>query len=201
MTAQFLSRDPVVDQTHQPYGYVGDNPLNAVDPSGLTMRCPTPNCVNMPTPTHATGSATSWTPQVRGARGCNQQLCWAWENNCAPVISAGGFCVSGSIYGGIGIHGSVCFASSHGHFGIAYGGGYGFGLGGGVSFGPFISNATCLQDLGGPFAEAGGGDELFSGNIQGGAGSQGPVWIGSAGIGLGATQGFVGATNTGIWQF
>jgi uncharacterized protein RhaS with RHS repeats len=34
-TAQFLSRDPLVDLTHQPYAYVGDNPLNGADPSGL----------------------------------------------------------------------------------------------------------------------------------------------------------------------
>jgi RHS repeat-associated protein len=34
-TAQFLSRDPLVPLTKQPYVYAGDNPLNATDPSGL----------------------------------------------------------------------------------------------------------------------------------------------------------------------
>src|SRR5438270_13516016 len=34
-TAQFLSRDPAVAATRSPYGYVGGNPLNATDPSGL----------------------------------------------------------------------------------------------------------------------------------------------------------------------
>src|ERR1700682_5920328 len=34
-TAQFISRDPAVAMTRQPYAYVGDNPLNATDPSGL----------------------------------------------------------------------------------------------------------------------------------------------------------------------
>jgi RHS repeat-associated protein len=34
-TGQFLSRDPVAAKTGQPYSYVGDNPLNATDPSGL----------------------------------------------------------------------------------------------------------------------------------------------------------------------
>jgi RHS repeat-associated protein len=34
-TAQFLSVDPAVDVTQQPYAYVGDNPLNQTDPSGL----------------------------------------------------------------------------------------------------------------------------------------------------------------------
>jgi uncharacterized protein RhaS with RHS repeats len=34
-TGQFLSRDPLVALTQSAYGYVGDNPLNATDPSGL----------------------------------------------------------------------------------------------------------------------------------------------------------------------
>lgn len=34
-TAQFLSRDPAVAVTRSAYGYVGDNPLNSKDPSGL----------------------------------------------------------------------------------------------------------------------------------------------------------------------
>lgn len=34
-TGQFLSRDPAVDITGQPYSYAGDDPANAVDPLGL----------------------------------------------------------------------------------------------------------------------------------------------------------------------
>jgi len=34
-TAQFLTRDPAVGMTRQAYSYVGGNPLNRVDPSGL----------------------------------------------------------------------------------------------------------------------------------------------------------------------
>jgi len=34
-TDQFLSVDPLVDQTGQPYEYVNDNPLNATDPLGV----------------------------------------------------------------------------------------------------------------------------------------------------------------------
>jgi RHS repeat-associated protein len=35
VTAQFLTVDPLVGQTNAPYGYTGDNPLNATDPTGL----------------------------------------------------------------------------------------------------------------------------------------------------------------------
>jgi len=34
-TGQFLSVDPLVDETGQPYAYTGDDPVNAVDPTGL----------------------------------------------------------------------------------------------------------------------------------------------------------------------
>ena len=34
-TAQFLSNDPLIALTHSPYGYVGGNPLNSADASGL----------------------------------------------------------------------------------------------------------------------------------------------------------------------
>jgi len=34
-TAQFLTRDPLVALTGSAYGYVGDNPLNGTDPTGL----------------------------------------------------------------------------------------------------------------------------------------------------------------------
>jgi RHS repeat-associated protein len=34
-TGQFLSRDPIETLTREPYGYVGGNPLNGTDPTGL----------------------------------------------------------------------------------------------------------------------------------------------------------------------
>lgn len=35
-TGTFLSRDPMVQQTHESYGYTGGNPLTRIDPLGLT---------------------------------------------------------------------------------------------------------------------------------------------------------------------
>jgi RHS repeat-associated protein len=37
MTGQFLSADPLVQETQQRYGYAGDDPLNASDPTGELM--------------------------------------------------------------------------------------------------------------------------------------------------------------------
>jgi hypothetical protein len=34
-TAQFVSVDPMVNETNQPYAYAGDDPVNGVDPMGL----------------------------------------------------------------------------------------------------------------------------------------------------------------------
>lgn len=38
-SGQFLTRDPLVAQTRSAYGYVSNNPTNAVDPSGLCPFC------------------------------------------------------------------------------------------------------------------------------------------------------------------
>jgi RHS repeat-associated protein len=39
VTGQFLSRDPMAAATRSVYGYTGDNPLNASDPSGIAAAC------------------------------------------------------------------------------------------------------------------------------------------------------------------
>lgn len=36
-TAQFITVDPALNGTHQPYAYVGNNPLTATDPTGLCV--------------------------------------------------------------------------------------------------------------------------------------------------------------------
>ncbi len=44
-TGQFLTRDPIEEQTHQPYSYARQNPLNLVDPSGLIGELTGGGCV------------------------------------------------------------------------------------------------------------------------------------------------------------
>ena len=36
-TGSFLSVDPLVQYTHVPYEYAGDDPVNAIDPNGLLV--------------------------------------------------------------------------------------------------------------------------------------------------------------------
>ncbi len=47
---QFLSVDPMVEQTNQPYAFVNDNPLNSTDPLGLCNRTPRGRCHKAPAP-------------------------------------------------------------------------------------------------------------------------------------------------------
>lgn len=47
-TEQFVSRDPLVAQTRQPYGYSGETPLNLSDPSGQETCCGGPVVVQVP---------------------------------------------------------------------------------------------------------------------------------------------------------
>jgi RHS repeat-associated protein len=45
-TGQFLSRDPLQELTRQPYSYAGDDPLNLVDPSGMSCSGLLPNPID-----------------------------------------------------------------------------------------------------------------------------------------------------------
>lgn len=44
-TGEFLSADPLLAATHEPYSYSGDNPLNFNDPTGLIFGLPSPSQV------------------------------------------------------------------------------------------------------------------------------------------------------------
>jgi RHS repeat-associated protein len=65
-TAQFLTVDPAVDQTQQPYAYASDDPLNAADPAGLSsfsfLGCAFGRCLALDT--HAGLQLATGSPQI-----------------------------------------------------------------------------------------------------------------------------------------
>ena len=78
VTTEFLSRDPAVATTRDPYGYAGGNPLNATDPSGLV--------------------ASDQLPPDEVAQ--IQQGCSGWSQS--SLCTAAFFCFSGDECHGIG---------------------------------------------------------------------------------------------------
>jgi RHS repeat-associated protein len=70
-TAQFISVDPIKAITQAPYTYVGDNPLNEVDPSGLIFGIPGTPSTNevVTTMTQAAGGVATAASVV--AAGCS----------------------------------------------------------------------------------------------------------------------------------
>ena len=88
--------------------------------------------------------------------------------------------------------------------GLTYSGGYGLGLGSSISIGIEASNASNLNELKGPFGEAGGGIGPVSGNVQLGQASKSTcgktIIVAYGGIGFSTPQGYVGANETGVWQ-
>ncbi len=85
-TAQFLTVDPVVDDTHSAYAYAGGDPANASDPSGLAKRPPvTPQ--QMQELCNETGSGCNGGPistQAASAMCANEGVC-----NIVGTYSAG----------------------------------------------------------------------------------------------------------------
>jgi len=54
-TGQFASVDPDIIETHQPFVYVGDDPTNSVDPSGLCVDTPSGHCNGVSTENVSSG--------------------------------------------------------------------------------------------------------------------------------------------------
>ncbi|HVC41140.1 MAG TPA: FG-GAP-like repeat-containing protein [Candidatus Saccharimonadales bacterium] len=203
-TSQFLSRDPKVETTRSPYAYVSGNPVNASDPSGLHVACGGVD--------NAGGANASYS----GIDSCANDLPWTgpipsdnmdgdWcitigNPNCQPLAPTVGICAGAGIFGGIGYDGSACFVVSGGfrHAAITLTGGAGLGLGGGGSFGPMVSNATCPQDLSGPFVSGGGGFGMLGGDTEFGLGQHGQL-VGQGMLGFGpSAYGYASANRTTV---
>jgi RHS repeat-associated protein len=68
-TGQFLSRDPADAATRSAYGYVGDNPLNGTDPSGLVGIPGTGYCIAIADPSCDNSGTQQWGGEVLAGAG------------------------------------------------------------------------------------------------------------------------------------
>lgn len=191
-TAQFLTRDPMVATTRSPYGYVGGNPLNGIDPSGNCGLWGSDTCL---------GDAAGWV-----------------NNNVVKPVSdfvnnnTFGWCIDGSAGAVVGVVGSGCVVFNAHSFGFTGTFGSGWELPGGASLttGPmFASGARNPEDLGNHFSYAGAtaGEVFPVGGFDGasGYGTCGQsvnTYNPSVGVGVNLPWPFSiheGDSNTWVW--
>jgi RHS repeat-associated protein len=180
-TAQFLSRDPIVATTREPYAYVSGNPLKSSDPSGLHVACGGVD---------NSGGGAGYS----GTDSCANDIPWTGP---LPSFTVGvsGICFSVGAFLIRGAMGSTCLVFGGGHVAITVTGGIGVGVGAGVSGGIEGANATCPSALQGTFIEAGGGLGPLAGNGQ--ISPDGKTAVGYGGFGVGTLgEGYAGATET-----
>ncbi len=185
-TGQFVSVDPLVDETGRPYAYTGDDPVNGVDPLGL--------------------SPWGWVAN---------QATKAWNDTGGKVVHAVathtiGLCLN--VSAGWGPYGTAsgCVALSGGHFTlVGAAGGGGSSPTASATLGLLISNASKPSDLRGPFAGGGGSADLgLSAGEEGSVGTGScnqTIWENQVTAGLGLDlpipfEGHGGATYTWTWS-
>jgi RHS repeat-associated protein len=173
-TDQFLSVDPLVDQTGQPYVFVNDDPLNAEDPLGLFCLW---SCVKH-------GLASGADAVVRAA-----------SKTVASFIPKGtgmamGACVGVGGGGGAGAKVSVCAgktANGKAFSSLTVGGGTSTG-GASVGVSLMFANAQSASQLGKKFTYVGGSagaGPSVSIELEHGTARNKNIWVVSSGIGFG----------------
>jgi hypothetical protein len=154
-TGQFLSVDPAVNVSGQPYSYVYDDPVNSTDPLGLGCGWGSPwDCVG-----EAAGAAANAVGTAVNAVGSAVNTAAGWvQQNTFLGHSTLRLCLSVDIAAGFGFNASVCVGESDlSQVGISVSGGPSFGLL--VSGGPSVSfsGACAFEQVGGPFWGVTGG--------------------------------------------
>ena len=126
-TGEFLTVDPLVAATGQPFSYAGNDPVNASDPSGLE--------------------------DVQGVA-CAEHLPYCQSDG---GTSTGAICLNGEAAWGAAVNASICIGVVDNQPVLIIT----LGSGGGspsaaITLGTLATNATCIQDLKGWFANGGG---------------------------------------------
>jgi len=199
-TACFLSRDPAVATTREPYAYVSDSPLNSVDPSGLDgwgwiqdRLVDVGRALPGPARSAYVGGLTQ-AGNFLGAfqQGNTQGVCFSVSVN---VIVWGAFVNACAVVSYDANGNPKGFGTTE-----TYGTGPGAGLGGGGMLSYQRSNAENISDLGGGFVytNACGGDVVAVGGGASSGISRGKVVaVGEIGVGPGGgAYGQVGVSNT-----
>ena len=156
VTAQFVSVDPALGVTGQPYAYAGGDPVNGVDPTGMFG-----------------WSDVGHTLNAMVSQSLPARIAQAVTN--ATGLTMGG-CAGGSYFGGPALNANLCWvATPSGQTGFTFslGGGGGGPLGVNALLGPVFSNAQNLCDLRGGFGYGEGsvGEYVFGGGTQGSIGN------------------------------
>lgn len=118
------------------YGYVIQDPVNLIDPSGFV---PLPQ------------DGPQWKPP---------------PGQSDSPESAGGICVDASVYLIVGGSARVCWMDTNSGSGLTAGGSLGAGFEVGVGAGPMASGARCLDETTGGSIEAGASGSAVQGSVS-----------------------------------
>ncbi|MHB8264068.1 MAG: RHS repeat-associated core domain-containing protein, partial [Acidimicrobiales bacterium] len=187
-TGQFVSVDPLVSLTNQPYQYVGGDPVNQVDPLGLM-------CLDALDP-FSSGFGQCWSSGYKRA-------------GHFVATHTLGVCLNGEAGAGPAAFGSLCLGFAGGHFfTMETAGGGGGAPNAGISLGLLFSNATNPHQLAGPFAAVGSSADPFDQGLSVGADGAygtGPcnsgIWEGQPEVGISLDNPFLPfETHGGVSQ-
>ena len=93
-TAQFLSVDPLEKLTQMPYNYVEDNPLNAVDPTGLCSSGSASDFLDCFNPVSSGNIAYKGATALSSATGGVANLPWLLTRPAVVDLAAAGVCAT-----------------------------------------------------------------------------------------------------------